>query len=73
MLERLPPDTVTSPLVPSQAKDDPGSSEKVNVIVAVSPLLRVEAVLLMARDGAWVSKVSVGELATSPSFPAGSV
>ena len=58
MAERLPPVTVTSPVVPSQVKPL-GSSEKVNVMVAVSPALRVATLLLIATVGATVSMVIV--------------
>ena len=43
MAERVPPVTATSPVVPSQVKELLGSSEKVKVMVAVSPLFKVEA------------------------------
>ena len=43
MAERVPPVTATSPVVPSQVKDLLGSSEKVKVMEAVSPLFNVEA------------------------------
>ena len=43
MAERVPPVTERSPVVPSQEKELSGSSEKVKVMEAVSPLFKVEA------------------------------
>ena len=62
MAERSPPVTVTSPVVPFQVKVSPGSAEKVNVIVAVSPALRVVRSLVMVTVGCalpliWISFV----------------
>ena len=73
MAERVPPVTVRSPVVPSQEKELSGSSEKVKVMVAVSPLFKVEALLVMAREGAWVSKVRDGVVPAPPSLPAASL
>ena len=55
MAERLPPETVIS----ERVKVVPGSSEKVNVMFAVSPALRVATLLLIATVGATVSMVIV--------------
>ena len=51
--ERVPPETVMSWSVNVL----PGSSEKVKVMVAVSPIFKVDLSLLMATDGAMVSTV----------------
>ena len=53
----VPPVTTTSPLVPFQVKVAPGSSLKVKVTVAVSPILSALTLLVMARVGASVSPV----------------
>ena len=47
--DRLPPLTNTSPLVPFHANVLPGSSENVNVIVAVSPLFNADTLLVIER------------------------
>ena len=73
MAERVPPVTERSPVVPSQEKELSGSSEKVKVMVAVSPLFKVEALLVMARVGAWVSKVRDGVVPAPPLLPAASL
>jgi len=73
MAERVPPVTERSPVVPSQEKELPGSSEKVKVMEAVSPLFNVEALLVMAIEGAWVSKVRAGVVPAPPLFPAASL
>ena len=73
MAESVPPVTTTSPVVPSQEKELPGSSEKVKVMVAVSPLFRVDTLLVIVRVGAWVSKVRDGVLPAPPLLPARSV
>ena len=52
---KVPPVTSTSPALPSHAKLVPGSSEKVNVMLAVSPALRVATSLAMPTVGAVVS------------------
>ena len=51
--ERVPPETVMSWLVNVL----PGSSEKVKVMVAVSPIFKVDLSLAMITDGAIVSTV----------------
>ena len=55
MVERLPPETITSPVVPSQEKVLPGSSEKEKVMVAVCSEPRAGELLVMVRVGARVS------------------
>ena len=69
MAERVPPVTETSP----EVNEVLGSSEKVKVMVAVSPLFKVEALLVMARVGAWVSKVRDGVVPAPPLLPAASL
>ena len=69
MAERVPPVTETS----SDVNEVLGSSEKVKVMVAVSPLFKVEALLVMARVGAWVSKVRDGVVPAPPLLPAASL
>jgi hypothetical protein len=61
---------VRSPVVPFQAKLVPGSSENVNVMVAVSPTLSVATLDVIAILGASVSTVMEGELPADPVFPA---
>ena len=73
MAESVPPVTTTSPVVPSQEKELPGSSEKVKVMVAVSPIFKVDTLLVIVRVGAWVSKVRDGVLPAAPLLPAGSL
>ena len=51
----VPPVTTTSPVVPSQVKVLPGSSEKEKVIVAVCTAFSAAELLVMARVGARVS------------------
>ena len=69
MAERVPPVTETSP----EVNEVLGSSEKVKVMEAVSPLFNVEALLVMARVGAWVSKVRDGVVPAPPLLPAASL
>jgi hypothetical protein len=59
MGESVPPETTTSPEVPFQVNELPGSSEKEKVMVAISPILRELTLLVMARVGAAVSMVAV--------------
>ena len=66
---KVPPDTFKSPAVPFQAKLVPGSSEKVNVIAAVSPTLRVGMSEVIVTVGASVSIVIVGEEPAEPVLP----
>ena len=51
MAERLPPETMIS----ERVKVVPGFSEKVNVMVALSPALRVERLLVIVTIGGRVS------------------
>ena len=73
MGESVPPETTTSPVVPFQEKVVSGSSEKVKVMVAVSPLFKVDTLLVIVRVGARVSKVRDGVLPAPPLLPARSV
>ena len=67
--ESVPPEKLTSLMV----KEVPGFSEKVNVMVAVSPALRVERTLLIVRVGCSVSMVMVKAELAADSLPALSV
>ena len=69
---KAPPEIVKSPAVPSQAKLVPGSSEKVNVIAAVSPTFRVGKSEVIVTVVASVSIVIVGEEPAAPVLPAAS-
>ena len=69
---KVPPDTFKSPAVPFQAKLVIGSSEKVNVMVAVSPAFSVATLDVIATVGATVSMLIEGEVPTEPVFPAAS-
>ena len=69
MVESVPPETVTSLL----EKVVSGSSEKVKVMVAVSPLSTGDRFVLMIRVGAWVSKGRDNVFPAAPRLPAGSV
>ncbi|MEB3167621.1 MAG: hypothetical protein VKK97_02710, partial [Synechococcaceae cyanobacterium] len=51
MPARVPPETEISPELPFQEKEEPGSSEKEKVIVAVSPAIRDVLSLLIVREG----------------------
>ena len=51
----VPPLTATSPVLPFQANVAPGSSLKVKVTVAVSPVFTAPTLLVIARVGAVVS------------------
>ena len=76
MAPSVPPETTTSPLLPSQVKVSPGSSLKVKVIVAVSPIFRADLLLLMLKVGASVSMAcapSPARLASSTALPAASL
>ena len=55
MAERVPPATTTSPVVPSQTNELPGSSENVKVIAAVCPAMRAAVLLVIVSVGARVS------------------
>ena len=69
---KVPPDIVKSPAVPFQAKLVLGSSEKVNVMVAVSPTFRVGMSEVIVTVGASVSIVMDGVNPAEPLFPAAS-
>ncbi len=69
---RVPPEIVRSPVVPFQAKLVPGSSEKVKVMVAVSPTFSVATLDVIATVGANVSIVMEGEVPAEPVLPAAS-
>jgi hypothetical protein len=67
---KVPPEIVRSPTVPSQAKLVPGSSENVNVMVAVSPTFSVATLDVIATVGARVSIEIDGDKPADPVFPA---
>ena len=73
MAPKVPPVTSTSPVLPSQTKLAPGSSENVNVMLAVSPALSVETWLTMLTVGAKVSRAMLGDVPALPGLPALSV
>ena len=52
---KVPPEIVRSPAVPFQVKLDPGSSEKVKVMVAVSPTFSAATLDVITTVGATVS------------------
>ena len=58
---KVPPEIVKSPAVPFQAKLVPGSSENVNVMVAVSPAFSAATLEAITTVGARVSMVIEGE------------
>ena len=67
---KAPPETVRSPAVPFHTKLVPGSSEKVNVMVAVSPTFSVATLDVIATVGASVSMVMEGDVPADPVLPA---
>ena len=67
---KVPPEIVKSPAVPFHAKLVPGSSENVNVMVAVSPTFSAGTLDVIATVGATVSIVIEGEVPAAPVFPA---
>jgi hypothetical protein len=69
----VPPEMVRSPVVPFQAKLVPGSSEKVNVMSAVSPTFSAAIFEVIATLGASVSIVIEGVVPAEPMFPEVSV
>jgi len=69
---RVPPEMVRSPVVPFQAKLVPGSSEKVKVMVEVSPAFSVATLEVIATLGASVSIEIEGEEPAEPVLPAAS-
>ena len=56
----VPPETARSPVVPFHEKLVPGSSEKVNVMTAVSLVFKVNWLLLITKSGARVSTTKTG-------------
>ena len=68
----VPPVTVMSPTDPFQAKVLPGSSENVNVMLAVSPALSVDTLLATLTAGAKVSMLMLGVVPALPGLPAAS-
>ncbi len=70
---KVPLEIVRSPIVPFQVKLVPGSSEKVKVMVAVSPTFSVATLDVIATVGARVSIVIEGEVLADPVLPALSV
>ena len=73
MALNVPPFTVMSPTDPFQAKVLLGSSENVNVMLAVSPAFSVETLLPMLTVGAKVSMLMLGVVSALPGLPALSV
>ena len=57
--ESVPPVTMTSPVVPSQEKELPGSSEKVKVMVAIPFAMRVDWSAVIVSVGAIASTLAV--------------
>ena len=72
MAPSVPPVTVMSPTDPFQAKLLPGSSENVNVMLAVSPALSEDTLLAMLTVGDKVSMFTTGVVPAAPLFPAAS-
>ncbi len=70
---KVPPEIVRSPVVPFHPKLVPGSSEKVKVMVAVSPTFRAAISEVIVTVGARVSIVIEGEVLPAPVLPALSV
>ena len=73
MTPSVPPVTVMSPAEPFHINVLPGSSENVNVMFAVSPVLSVETLLPMLTVGAKVSRAMLGDVPALPVLPALSV
>jgi hypothetical protein len=69
---KVPPETVRSPVVPFQEKLLLGSSEKVKVMVAVSPTFSAVAFDVMVTVGESVSMVIEGDEPADPVLPAAS-
>src|SRR5882757_3585912 len=70
---RVPPVTATSPDAPFQVNVAPGSSLKVKVTVAVSPIFSDDTSLVIASVGAVVSIVTPRPDEATETLPAGSV
>jgi hypothetical protein len=62
----VPPERIKSPAIPSQLKLDPGSSENVNVISAVSPDFKVVTLEEIVTVGDRVSMVMEDEVPAEP-------
>ena len=69
---KVPPVTKRSPADPFQVKLVTGSSENVNVMVAVSPTLSVDTLEVMVTLGATVSIAMEGDEPADPVLPAAS-
>ena len=65
-----PPVTLMSPAVPSHTKLMRGSSENLNVMLAVSPALSVVTLLVILTVGAKVSMLMLGVVPVLPGLPA---
>ena len=72
MAPSVPPVTVMSPAEPFHATLLPGSSEKVNVMLAVSPALSDETLLATLTVGDKVSILKAGLVPAAPLLPAAS-
>ena len=66
MAPSVPPVTVMSPAEPFHAKLLPGSFENMNVMLAVSPALRVDKLLAMLTVGIKVSMLNTGVVPALP-------
>jgi hypothetical protein len=66
----VPPVTTKSPAVPFQVKLEPGSSEKVNVITALSSDFKLEVSVVIETAGSKVSTEIESELPVEPMLPA---
>ena len=69
---KVPPVTTRSPTDPFQVKLVTGSSENVNVMVAVSPTLSADTLEVIVTLGETVSIVIEGEAPADPMLPAAS-
>ena len=69
---KVPPEIVRSPAVPFQVKLVPGSSENVNVIVAVWPTFSAVTFDVIETVVASVSIVMEGDVPVDPVLPAAS-
>jgi len=70
---KVPPLTARSPVEPFQTKLAPGSSENVNVMLAVSPALSAATLLAILTVGAKVSIEIAGVTPALPKLPTLSV
>jgi hypothetical protein len=69
---KVPPKTVRSPEVPFHSKLNPGSSEKVKVIVAVSPIFSTATFEVIATVGPRILIRIEGDEPPEPVLPAAS-